>query len=127
MFGGWKHFATVNGLSKGDTLIFSLKAVSEFEVYLFRGNPKEFPSHKRFNYSKAKKAKQSHEQLAAYGNIRSNGLIAKKKKTAVGEERSDSAYGHSSTSCSLTSHSSELHLLSESVRKSYSSINLIRF
>lgn len=42
--GGWRAFALFNNLSNGDSLIFALTAVSEFEVYVFRGkagNPKE--------------------------------------------------------------------------------------
>lgn len=44
--GGWKEFATFNGLAEGDFLIFSMTAVSEFEVYVFESNhsTKPFPS-----------------------------------------------------------------------------------
>jgi len=36
---GWKAFATRNELSVGDSLIFRLKGVSEFEVYVFHRTP----------------------------------------------------------------------------------------
>jgi hypothetical protein len=37
--GGWRAFATANGLVEGDSLVFALTAaMSEFEVYLFREN-----------------------------------------------------------------------------------------
>ncbi|KAG0626930.1 hypothetical protein M758_2G162200 [Ceratodon purpureus] len=43
--GGWRAFAEFNGLLEGDSLIFSLTAVSEFEVYVFSstGSPKKPP------------------------------------------------------------------------------------
>ncbi|KAG0569389.1 hypothetical protein KC19_6G087100 [Ceratodon purpureus] len=34
--GGWKAFAISSGLLVGDSLIFCLRAISEFEVYVFR-------------------------------------------------------------------------------------------
>ena len=34
--GGWKAFAAFNGLLENDLLIFSLTAISEFEVYVLR-------------------------------------------------------------------------------------------
>ncbi|KAG0588057.1 hypothetical protein KC19_2G212300 [Ceratodon purpureus] len=43
--GGWRAFAEFNGLLEGDSLIFLLTAVSEFEVYVFSstGSPKKLP------------------------------------------------------------------------------------
>jgi hypothetical protein len=35
---GWKKFAAYNGLREGDSLVFCLRALSEFEVYVFPGN-----------------------------------------------------------------------------------------
>ena len=34
---GWRDFATCNGLVVGDSLIFELRGLSQFEVYVFRG------------------------------------------------------------------------------------------
>uniref|UniRef100_A0A7I4CZY7 TF-B3 domain-containing protein n=1 Tax=Physcomitrium patens TaxID=3218 RepID=A0A7I4CZY7_PHYPA len=35
---GWRAFVAFNGLEEGDHLIFSLTAVSQFQVYIFNGN-----------------------------------------------------------------------------------------
>ena len=112
--GGWKPFATFHGLMVGDSLIFSLTAISEFDVYIFRGtgNPKKLPSHlaPRNQWCNdsglpRKKAKQSYEckneQLSAEesieGAVNLNEWTAQKKIT-VGEQRACSAFGHSPTS-----------------------------
>lgn len=43
---GWNEFATFHGLVENDRLIFALKAMSTFEVYIFHptGEPKEPPT-----------------------------------------------------------------------------------
>jgi hypothetical protein len=35
---GWRRFVTDNGCLKGDILVFSLTAMSEFQLYLFNNN-----------------------------------------------------------------------------------------
>ena len=37
---GWRNFATSNGLVEGDRLIFALRAVSSFEVFIFQNGVK---------------------------------------------------------------------------------------
>jgi hypothetical protein len=110
--GGWKPFATFHSLMVGDSLIFSLTAISEFEVYMFpgNGNPKKLPSQlvkkKLSNDSELprKKAKQysyecKSEPLCAEertkGAMKLNVRIAQKK--SVGEQRAVSAFGHGPT------------------------------
>ena len=35
---GWRDFSVANNLAVGDSLIFSLRTMSEFDVYIFRAN-----------------------------------------------------------------------------------------
>jgi hypothetical protein len=61
---GWKDFITCNGLVEGDSLVFALVAMSEFEVYVFR---KEGPlcsqAQIRNDYTRSwKRTTQSHLQ-----------------------------------------------------------------
>lgn len=97
---GWRQFALFNNLSEGDSLIFSLKAKSEFEVYVFHkmaGNPKQIPCRKRSNCDPKLARKQAKrprackdDRLAAKGDP--EGLATKT------EERSVSAFSPSPTS-----------------------------
>ena len=136
--GGWKGFATSNGLLEGDLLVFSLTAMSEFEVYIFPGtrNPERCASQveprewSEGSEPPRKKTKEEpydckDEQLDDEGGIEDavklNGLFAKKK--TVGEERVVPASSYSSTSCSSSSNNEELHQRI-SVSISSSSINL---
>jgi len=110
--GGWGAFALFNGLSEGDSLIFALTALSEFDVLVFRGkagSPTEFPSQPRRKRSidselTRTQANLSHEQLVAERNIesvaKSNGLIAAEKTIGDSKENSVSSSGHRPTSSS---------------------------
>lgn len=109
---GWKAFATFHGLLEGDSLVFSLTATSEFEVYLFRGmaarSPKQFPNSRPPRIKRPydselaqKRAKRSHECRDIDGLAELNDLISKKKTEAVVdhlEEHPVSASGNSPNS-----------------------------
>ena len=121
---GWKAFTTSNGLREGDSLVFALTTMSEFEVHIFPGsrNPKLCPPRagrprKRSSGSEPsrKKARQAYEckdeQVAdgdrIEGGVKSNRLFPKKR--TVEEELGFSASGNSSSSYSLSSSREDLH------------------
>jgi hypothetical protein len=71
--GGWNEFATFHGLVENDRLVFSLKAMSKFEVYIFHrtGEPKEscFLSTRKENeayYASSSEAQEFPQQRLGY-------------------------------------------------------------
>lgn len=131
--GGWRAFVRFNDLSETDSLIFHLKAISEFEVYVFRttaaGNPKQLSfqaPRKRSNDAelerkRAKRSQECRDELLAEPDGNFEGLA---KKT-IGDDHSVSDSSHSqTTSCSSSSSRIDLHLL-ESVGKFNSSISFV--
>ncbi|KAG0588314.1 hypothetical protein KC19_2G233600 [Ceratodon purpureus] len=112
--GGWRAFAEFNGLLEGDSLIFSLIAVSEFEVYVFSssGSPKKPPDSQSAASSGCidagiarKKAKHSDVcknelvlvEESVEGGVKLEEVIAKKKTTGR-EQHAVSSSGHIPTS-----------------------------
>ena len=95
--GGWRAFADFNGLLEDDLLIFSLTAMSEFKVYVFRsfGSPRGFPTQVQRKWacdsdiSQKKPAKQFDAQLVVDGSVEGRVLsgLHMAKKTIVAEER----------------------------------------
>jgi hypothetical protein len=95
--GGWRAFADFNGLLVDDLLIFSLTAMSEFKVYVFRssGSPRGFPTQVQRKWardseiSQKKATKQSDAQLLVDGSVEGRVLsgLHMAKKTIVAEER----------------------------------------
>lgn len=75
--GGWNEFATFHGLVENDRLVFSLKAMSKFEVYIFHrtGEPKEscFLSTRKENeayYASSSEAQEFPQQRLGYEESR---------------------------------------------------------
>ncbi|KAG0627250.1 hypothetical protein M758_2G186100 [Ceratodon purpureus] len=112
--GGWRAFADFYGLLEGDSLIFSLTAVSEFEVYVFSssGSPKKPPDSQSAASSGCidagiprKKAKHSDvgvNELVPFeesfeGGVKLEEVIAEKKTTGR-EQHAVSSSGHIPTS-----------------------------
>ncbi|KAG0588108.1 hypothetical protein KC19_2G216400 [Ceratodon purpureus] len=112
--GGWRAFAEFNGLLEGDSLIFKLTAVSEFEVYVFcsTGSPKRPPDSQSAARSgsidagiRRKKAKHSDVGInepvpfeeCFEGGVKLEGVIAEKKTTGR-EQHAVSSSGHIPTS-----------------------------
>ncbi|KAG0626931.1 hypothetical protein M758_2G162300 [Ceratodon purpureus] len=112
--GGWRAFADFHGLLEGDSLIFSLTAVSEFEVYVFSstGSPKKLPDSQ---YSarcgsidagiRRKKAKHSDDcknELVLLEDCVDMGVkleeVIVEKKTTGREQHAVSSSGHIPTS-----------------------------
>jgi hypothetical protein len=137
--GGWKSFATFHSLMAGDSLIFSLQAISEFKVYVFpgTGNPKQLPSQpaptkwsidsglprkKAKQYSSERKSEPLSAEESTEGAGKLNDRIAQKK--SIEEQRKASAaFGHSPTSLRNSPYSKD----SKSVSKLCSSIGLLVF
>ena len=101
--GGWKAFVAFHGLLVGDLLVFSLMAMSEFEVYIFssarspercpsQGGPKESSDGSELSWKTSKQSKERKSE-----RVPAEGLLA--KKTEMGEERTLSGSGFSSKSC----------------------------
>ena len=126
--GGWKSFATFHSLVVGDSLIFSLTAISEFEVHIFpgNGNPKKLPHQlatKKWSNDPGlprKKAKQfsyecKSEPLSAEESskdaVKLDESIAQKRTTE--EQRLVSAFGHSPVTLQNSSYSRDSKLVSK--------------
>lgn len=106
---GWKAFAGFNNLLEGDSLVFSLTAMSEFKVYIFPGTrkpkivsqaPRKWtrgpePSHKR---AKQQVYENQAEQLIAEKKIGGVGTMNGTTKTKVEEDCAASRSCHNSAS-----------------------------
>ncbi|KAG0627027.1 hypothetical protein M758_2G168800 [Ceratodon purpureus] len=79
---GWRDFATCNGLVVGDSLIFELRGLSQFDVYVFRGSG--FPT--EISSSQAPKDWSTESGISQKnGNCNSDGAGCNKFQHLVGE------------------------------------------
>ena len=116
---GWREFAASNGLLEGDDLLFSLRAMSEFDVYVFRetGN-----SVKSSSFQAPRN--QPQVEVRRSGRCRDRHLVAERsegsvddlselctKKKRVGEHDAVFAFHGRSTAGRSTSSNFDLHWL----------------
>jgi hypothetical protein len=122
---GWRDFVSANGLVKGEQLIFSLTAMSEFQVYMFDGHgdsktpqtllaPLKWSKEVEISQRKSKLSLgYKRDEVSAEGETKVCPICAKRK--AISEDE----YAGSVPGDTCSQNSSYSNMLIEAVRVSF--------